>query len=186
MALEIRQENFERLLTWLDPDRDTAGHKYETIRERLIKIFYANRCQTAEEMADEAIDRVSRKVESLFERFEGEPALYFYGVARKLLLESTRRPKTTVLPVTLVSDELQDEDSDSNLECLDKCLERLALAQRELIIGYYEGSKREKIDRRKQMADRLEITAETLRVRALRIRMSVQKCMIACVANKIS
>lgn len=31
------QELFNRLLEWLDADRDAAGEKYETIRRHLIK-----------------------------------------------------------------------------------------------------------------------------------------------------
>jgi hypothetical protein len=35
----LTQELFDPLLDWLDPDRERAGHKYETIRLKLIKIF---------------------------------------------------------------------------------------------------------------------------------------------------
>jgi len=33
----LTQEAFDRLLGWLDPDRESAGEKYEAIRLRLIK-----------------------------------------------------------------------------------------------------------------------------------------------------
>ena len=35
----LTQELFDTLLDWLDPDRERAGQKYETIRLKLIKIF---------------------------------------------------------------------------------------------------------------------------------------------------
>ena len=39
--VEISQDNFEKLLDWLHSDRETAGQIYESIRDRLIKIFHA-------------------------------------------------------------------------------------------------------------------------------------------------
>ncbi|HEX7773727.1 MAG TPA: hypothetical protein VF435_15005 [Pyrinomonadaceae bacterium] len=35
----IDQTAFERLLFWLNPDRDQAAQKYEAARRRLIEIF---------------------------------------------------------------------------------------------------------------------------------------------------
>lgn len=77
---EINPEEFEKLLLWLDRDRESAGRAYEQIRLRLIKIFYARKCSVAEELADETIDRVAKKAASLLESYKGEPALYFYAV----------------------------------------------------------------------------------------------------------
>ena len=53
----LTQELFDTLLDWLDPDRERAGHRYETIRLRLIKIFTSRGCPEAEELADETINR---------------------------------------------------------------------------------------------------------------------------------
>ena len=54
----INQDAFDTMLDWLDADRERAGCKYEAIRLRLIKIFTCRGCQDAEELADEAINRV--------------------------------------------------------------------------------------------------------------------------------
>jgi hypothetical protein len=40
----LTQDAFDKLLNWLDSDRERAGQKYETIRLRLIKIFTCRRC----------------------------------------------------------------------------------------------------------------------------------------------
>ncbi|HEY0047746.1 MAG TPA: hypothetical protein VGB68_00565, partial [Pyrinomonadaceae bacterium] len=57
----INQENFDVLLNWLDRNREIAGQKYEKIRRRLIRIFLGRGCFEAEELADETINRVTRK-----------------------------------------------------------------------------------------------------------------------------
>ena len=86
----ITRETFESLLEWLDPDRVRAGRKYGDIRLRLVKIFMWRGCHDAEDLADETIDRVASKVSAIKESYSGDPAWYFYGVARKVLMENLR------------------------------------------------------------------------------------------------
>src|SRR5689334_8976445 len=66
---EIDQTKFEKLLVWLNADRDKAGQKYESIRQRLIYIFRQRGCSTPEDLADETIDRVIQKIEKLVEDY---------------------------------------------------------------------------------------------------------------------
>ncbi|MFL6230009.1 MAG: hypothetical protein ACJ741_14655, partial [Pyrinomonadaceae bacterium] len=61
----LTRDAFEGLLTWLDSDREQAGKKYEDIRSSLIKIFTWRGVAEAEELADETINRVARKVKDL-------------------------------------------------------------------------------------------------------------------------
>lgn len=183
---EIVQQDFEGLLVWLDADRQRAGEKYEKIRKRLIQIFCARGCPVPEELADETIDRVAKKANSLIAQYDGEPALYFYAVAKKVFLEFTRRPKSEELPPTISAPQGPDERTEEYQSCLDRCLQNLDEQQRELIIGYYTGDRQEKIDGRRKLQIRLGVTSETLRVRALRIRQSLQKCVIRCVQGEFS
>ena len=81
------KEEFDRLLLWLDSDRDAAGRKYERIRYKLIKIFSCRGCCEAEDLADKCVDRVTSKIDWLMQNYEGNPALYFYAVAKKIYLE---------------------------------------------------------------------------------------------------
>src|SRR5882762_2150995 len=86
----ITQEAFDGLLGWLDTNRDQAAQKYEKIRTRLIKIFICRGCGEADDLADETINRVTAKVDSIANSYTGDPALYFYGVAQKVHLEYLR------------------------------------------------------------------------------------------------
>ncbi len=174
-------EKFEKLLNWLNPDREIAGQKYESIRIRLIKIFYSRGCYQAEDMADETMDRVTKKIDAIFGTYEGEPALYFYAVARNVFLEFVRAPKHTELPENLFGADPDDmETDDKYYDCLDNCLGELSVDQREFIIDYYTDSKGKKIERRKKIALDRGLSAKALRIRAFRIRENLRKCITIC------
>lgn len=180
-ASSIDQEGFEKFLDWLDKDREAAGRKYEDIRRRLIKIFYARGCYLAEELADESIDRVIKKCDELIKTYQGDPALYCYAVAQKVFLEFTRRRKPEELSETIAQEEIKIEEPSIEAGCLNKCLKKLNPEQRRLIIDYYKGDKQTKIEGRKELEKKLNITNQSLRVRALRIRKILQECIENCV-----
>ena len=181
----IGQPEFEKLLMWLAADQESAGCEYERIRTRLIRVFCARGCLNAEELADETIDRVTRKLETLLETYEGDPAPYFLAVARNVFLEYSRAPKFEELPVKLVKNEGEPDEKESHFQCLDKCLANLSAGQRQLVLGYYEGARRSRIDKRKQLVEMLGTTSQALRVRVLRLRITLQKCVLSCVENNL-
>jgi RNA polymerase sigma factor (sigma-70 family) len=172
----LTQEDFDALLEWLDPNRDEAGRKYEDIRLRLIKIFTCRGCLEPEDLADETINRVSNRLSEIRRDYVGDPARYFYGVANKLLYEYQRRKLPPAPPPPDESDHKERE-----FECLEECIEKLAPDQRALVVGYYQEEKRTKINNRKQLADKLGIALNALRIRAHRIRTSLYKCVQNCV-----
>jgi DNA-directed RNA polymerase specialized sigma24 family protein len=159
----LNQEDFNRFLVWLDPDREAAGQKYEDIRVRLTKLFFHRGCFAAEELADETIDRVIKKISQIDENYVGDKASYFYGVAHKIYLESLRKRPTDPPSFTEI---YTGDDNESE--------------SRELILEYYCEEKQQKIDRRKEMASRLGIPLNTLRMRAYRIKRGLYECMIEC------
>jgi DNA-directed RNA polymerase specialized sigma24 family protein len=73
---------------------------------------------------------------------------------------------------------------EQRLECLDRCLSKLKPEQRELAIEYYRDAKRERIERRRALAERLHITMNALGVRACRIRNALETCVDACCKNR--
>lgn len=178
----LTQAAFDSLLTWLDSDREQAGRKYEQVRQRLIKIFTCRGRPDAEELADEVINRVTLKAGELAKDYVGDPSLYFYGVAQKVYLESLRkRPAAVFVPPPSPH---TDED-EAEYECLESCVERLPPANRELVIEYYQNERRAKIEHRKELAGRLGIAQNALRIRAHRIRLALQRCVEECVAQKL-
>lgn len=177
----ITPESFEALLSWLGATRDEGARKYEAIRARLIGIFMKKGCTDPEDLADTTINRVINKVASLRADYVGDPANYFCGVARIVYLESRRRREITV-EATAVTPAF-DINLSQTRECLHKCLSELPVQQRDLVMDYYVNEKREKIDSRQQLASELGISLNGLRIRAHRIRLSLEKCVVECIGR---
>jgi RNA polymerase sigma factor (sigma-70 family) len=180
----LTREAFDGLLDWLDPNRDQAGKKYESIRRRIIKILACRGCCEAEDLADETFNRVASKVHEIASSYTGDPALYFYGVAHKVHLEYLRRkPPLASPPLQLATGESSNE-IEQEYACLERCIERLPDSQRDLVLEYYKEDKRAKIDHRKELADKLGVALNALRIRAYRIRAALQQCVEDCLEQK--
>ena len=188
----LTQEDFDKLLAWLDRDREQAGQKYEEIRESLVKVFSWRGYHDAEDLADEVFNRVAPKVKQLAEGYVGDPALYFYGVAKKLIFERARRERHQPLDPEMKAPDkaTQTDEADDGLrrrrECLKKCLGELDPEERELIVAYYQKSKQAKIDYRKALAQQLGMGTNALRVKVYRIRVHLKTCIKKCLKTERS
>lgn len=180
----IPPKSFDEILYWLNPDRNEAANIYVQLRHDLTKIFAWQRCADPDGLTDEVFDRVARKVHIVRQSFEGDPRLFFYGVARNLIKESPKRIKKHVSldDTDLPAPETISEDESASMreECLQACLQKLSAEKQALVLGYYAKEKQAKIDHRTEMAKRLGITVETLRVRVHRIRGTLEKCIEGC------
>ncbi len=65
------------------------------------------------------------------------------------------------------------------LDGLDRCLQQLNEYDRALILEYYAGNQQERIERRRALAARLNLTLNALSIRACRIRDRLEKCLDA-------
>ena len=188
----LSQNAFDSLLAWLDADRETAGKNYETIRGRLIKIFVCRGCPEAEELADETINRALAKIDQITHDYVGEPALYFYGIGRNVYREYRRKmmARQTDVPVETAGTRsvsaavLTSGDIEPEYECLERCLERLSITSRTLVLEYYRQEKQAQIDYRKHLADELGIAVNALRIRAFRIRKTLEECVHTCLERQ--
>lgn len=176
----LTQPEFDRLLAWLDEDRDRAADKYEVIRRGLIELFDSRCCSDAEDLADRTINTVAGKVDQIAPTYSGEPGLYFYGVAKHVLQEYFRE-KTVPLEMPFASTVTEGpDDRECMFQCLDSCLEQLSPEDHETILTYYLEAKRARIDMRQNLTGRLGLTSNALRVRAHRIRKGLEKCILLC------
>lgn len=182
-VLNNQKEPFEALLEWLDPDREKAGQRYETIRAGLVRMFVANGLSDAEYYADEAIDRVTKRLPEIRGNYVGDPARYFHGVARNLIREARRRKEvaTDVLPVLIWS---EPERSDTS-ECLSKCLGLLPPDKQEMVLDYHLYKGQEKVRHHREMAVELSITEGALRTRVHHVRVGLEKCVLECIQHAV-
>ena len=171
----INAAAFERFLCWLGPDPESAGRKYELIRGRLIMMFRARRCVFAEDLADTTFERVARKLSDLTTEFTGDPARYFYGVAKKVFLEYQHELMTKHKRTCSISPaSAEDEDLENMLKQLDDALSAIPKSDRELILTYYTDSGRNKINHRKALARQFGVGPNALRLRVFRIRREIK------------
>ena len=170
------------MLEWLDPDREKAGQRYEVIRAGLIRIFVSRGVSDAEYYTDEAIDRVIKRLPEIQAGYVGDPARYFHGVARNLVMEAARRREvpTDVLPQGLTPEPTRSDTS----ECLAKCLKELPRDKQEFILDYHLYHGHEKVVHHRQMATELSISEGALRTRAHHLRVTLEKCVLRCVDHQ--
>jgi DNA-directed RNA polymerase specialized sigma24 family protein len=182
----LNKESFDALLNWLNPEPELAAQKYEQIRHGLIKVFRWHGHDDAEDLADEVISRVVGRAIEQSKTYVGDPARYFYGVAKKVLLESSRRrPRPTTLSPNLETiDDFARAEENTRKErldfCLEKCLQEQNNANRKLILRYYRENKEPKTTFRKMLANELAIDTNALRVRIYRIRHALKNCIEDC------
>lgn len=179
----LTQEAFDGFLNWLDTDRERAGKRYEEIRRKLIKIFICRGCALADELTDETINRVARRVPEIRETYVGDPTRYFYGVAHNVYMEYLRKKRDAEAAKPPPQPSRCDE-TELEYECLEECMEKLTLENRELVLQYYQDEKRAKIDHRKKLAGLFGIELNALRIRAYRIRVDLYDCIRECLRNK--
>ncbi len=178
-------EAFDKLLARLDDDRERAGEKYEELRLKLVKFFDYRGSLAPEEHADETLNRVTRKIDE-GEAIENLQA-YCYGTARLYFLDVLKERKKVPLEEApeLAQEADFDRESEADLQyrCFDGCLQKLPAENRELILGYYEDEKRDKIDKRKNLAERFGLELNALRIRTCRIRTKLETCVADCVGQ---
>jgi len=172
------EESFESLLTWLDPNREIAGQKYEVIRTGLIRIFVSKGFSDAEDLADTVINRVMKRLPEIRDTYVGDPVRYFHGVARNIIRETLRRREIATETVPSFSEEVESHSDE--YDCLVKCLRFLAREKRELILDYHIYDGRDKVEQHRHMAEELGITEGALRGRAHHLRGSLEKCIRQC------
>ena len=175
------KDAFEKLLSWLHPDRDRAGEQYEKIRLRLIRIFVCRACVDPEELADLTMNVVSSRIDWLIENYKGDPALYFYGVAKKIYLEVQKKKPPPELPPAPDTTEIEQRFS-----CLDRCMDQqLSRTERDVVLRYQEKTKQEKIRVRKQIATELGITINALRIRVCHMHARLRPCIEHCLRHLV-
>src|SRR5258708_31005229 len=88
----LSETAFRGLLSWLDEGVDSKGEKYLETRSRLVQYFDRKNCRSPDELADETLNRVARRLTEQGSITDTSPARYCYIVARFVFLEYHRRP----------------------------------------------------------------------------------------------
>jgi DNA-directed RNA polymerase specialized sigma24 family protein len=176
----LSAQGFERLLSRIDPDPHLAGERYASIRARLVRLFAWRGCDLPEEAADETIDRVARRLEDGVVVTPPDPWAYFAGVAHNVFREVARGRQREQAALAEWGGPPPTHEEDSRMPCLERCLAALAPASRELILRYHEGDGRHRIEARARLGRDLGLDSGALRVRAHRVRTTLETCVQDC------
>jgi RNA polymerase sigma factor (sigma-70 family) len=147
----------------LDEDAALAKERYELLRQRL-NCYFRHRCfNDAEDLADEVISRVIRRLqEGAAVPKEAVPG-FCYGVARMVALERWKQQAPTVdIPLdSLPVPANIGHDADTAI-LIEQFLSQLPADEREVVRDYYW-------EDREELANRLGLTPNALRIRVFRI-----------------
>jgi DNA-directed RNA polymerase specialized sigma24 family protein len=187
----LSQTSFDKLLSSLDPDRESAGEKYEVLRLKLLKYFEWRGCPSPDVYVDETINRLARRIS------EGETitdvSSYSYGIARLVMLEVLKQGEKERAALSRAEAVAPDAawpvpecETDPRLTCFRSCISNLPEDKRRLITDYYYRQKREKIDRRKELADRMGIPLNALRIRVHRTKAKLEQCVSECLGQHVA
>ncbi len=193
----LTEEAFARLLMQLGRDTERAAEKYENIRRKLITFFKCRGCLLPEEYADKTIDRVARRLDGGAEMRVSDPYLYFHGVALNVLKEYWRDAERDSQSLDQMPDHrtpYEDPDHRENneaeklalerrLECMESCLTKLSPKALDMIVSYYQGEGANK-ERRRRMAEALNATLNSLKIRVYRIKVNIERCVSDCLEEK--
>lgn len=190
-STNLTKNGFELLLARLDPAADKAAEKYEDLRLRLVKYFiWSCGCpeSRADDLADATLDRVASKLaqETAVENVRA----YSLATARFIWLEHGREVREDGrgddLP-DIPAETPETDEPDERYTCLETCMDDAIRnpSDRKLILDYYDAEEGEKNkDHRKELARRLGMEVGALKVRACRLRKSLEKCVRECVEKK--
>lgn len=188
---DLSSSGFDRLLSKLDADSTLAAEKYEVLRVKLVSCLTWRGCpeSQADALADETLDRVALKLENDTD-IENINA-YACQVMRFVWLEHRRKHKEDQYGDDAPEQEVQPEtpeDVDLRMICLRECLAKIAPEssdERKLILDYYDAPDDSKTkDWRKTLAGKFGLSANSLKVRACRLREKLEKCINDCVGKK--
>lgn len=193
---QLTHSAFHRMLEWLDDGSESGGQRYLEVRRRLVVYFDRKNCAVPDDLADETLNRVARRLEEEGAITSDAPAHYCYIVARFVFLEHLRKQEREVslddsppgrAPASIVGppdSSGADSETERRAQCLERCAGQLGADQRELIIRYYTGEQRAKLENRKAMAAELGISANALSIRAYRIRDKLEACVRRCLSGE--
>jgi DNA-directed RNA polymerase specialized sigma24 family protein len=177
----LSAESYQKLLGVLDPDDPArAARNYDRVRRRLIRLFEWRGARFPEDLADETMTRVARRLAEGVEIRSEDPFRYFCGVAHMVFKEELREARKwqegELVEQTGI-DPRAEEPEDDRMVILQECMGALPDDHQRLILDYHEGEKRRRIENRRRIAQGLGIPLNALRIRILRIRGKLEKCV---------
>lgn len=171
-------EDFARFLERLSPDAEEANRRYIRLHEKLVGFFYLRGIAATGQAADDTLDRAAVKI------CAGTPVpdvpKYCLGIARNVASEMYRREQRERATFLLFLQNLAD-NSDEEIERIQRilkpCFDQLATEEQELLAAYCQIFRgRARAEHRRQLAETMNTTVPSLRMRVTRLRTILTAC----------
>lgn len=186
------------LLRWLSPDEEQAERQYQNLRQKLVALFGIRGAPypVTLELADETLERAAQRLADGEIIQHSEPMAYLHGVANNVLLEHWRKQQKQAAKEVSLDDllsvnpnklefsfqsQIESEDRERWLECLDKFLKALPPEEEALLRSCYQDSSTQQTANRRVEAKRLNLTNDSLRSKLYRICLKLKSKVRACV-----
>jgi DNA-directed RNA polymerase specialized sigma24 family protein len=180
----LTREGLAKLLFKLSSDPLEAGARYEALRSRLIIFFTRRRLDFPEDLADQVLDRVVKRLEENTPIASGEA--FALGVARHVAQEQAKKPIQYQELNERVFHNIVDDSSTSIEESgteeerilqLERCLKRLTHQEVALLKRYYLAASGNRIEIRRSLAGELLQSPAEIRQRVFLLRRKLRQCI---------
>jgi hypothetical protein len=183
-AVISNEQSFRRLLNFLDADETQAAHRYERLRQQLIRYFERRECWQADLVADRTFSRA----EEVLSRKTPEGPLEGRGgfvieVGKRVLSEWWSEARRQEPPPPPPVESTTPAVERVNWQIYDLCKSSLPNNERALLDGYFQqlskGEGKLK-DARMEIAAREGIAIGALRVRIHHIKAKLEAYCLCC------
>lgn len=178
---QVTPESFAVLLAALGYTPQESAAHYEGLRSKLIFFFMRRSLQSPDDLADEALDRLTYRLSEGVEIVSIDA--FALGIARHIAQEQTARMKQIQ---TVDADYLANvpapeptQDREEEIVCMERCLKELPAEEADLLRKYYLADGSSLIFLRKQLAEDLGVSPTTLRQRVFLARQHLHACVVA-------
>jgi len=180
----VELDGFRGLLARLDPDPTKAWQAHEVLRKKLVAYFEYNHHLEAEELAEEALDRIAKRADL---QTLGNVVEFAFGIARNLCKEHLRRAsrRADIPDLEAMSDTengngnaedaiLARISEERQLRCFHRAIQSLSAEEREMVRRYYPSEDGDLEAQRLSLAADLSLKVGALRTRMARIKEKLQ------------
>ena len=150
------------------------------MKSRLIALFEWRGCAGAEDLADETLNRVARRLQEGAAVRSPSGESYVFGVDQRVFQEELGKDRRVEAEAGEIEGLVALEVGEPGplQRCFERCLAGLPAADRRLLLRYHDlqhGGQG-----RKMLSDELGVSLNTLRIRVYRIRRRLQESVEAC------
>jgi DNA-directed RNA polymerase specialized sigma24 family protein len=176
---EAEDRGAQALATFLDqltPGSEGVGARYERLRERLVMLFRCRGCAMPEDLADETIDRVGRRLVEGVVLTRGDIIGYAMGTAEYVAKEARRRDLRIVpfaaeeLPAAHGAEPVDEAAVRTRARLVGRALAEIPGPERRLLLLYIKG----KAPERARLAAEAGLALNALRIRIHRLRVRLE------------